>query len=68
MIFIVDSLAAEGYGPGKCSSDEVVRYLWKKREQMKAELNATRTALKKVLGDESFKLTQVTYLYGWLIQ
>lgn len=62
MKIITTALEKEGYGPNQATVDEVIRYLWWKKERNDVELSETKETLAALGGEEprqAFKVHQI---------
>ena len=61
MKIITTALEKEGYGPNQATVDEVIRYLWWKKERNDIELTETKETLAALGGEEPQQAFKVTY-------
>ena len=65
MKIITAALEKEGYGPNQATVDEVIRYLWWKKERNDVELTETKETLAALGGEEpqqAFKVLNLKWL------
>ncbi len=56
---VTEAMVKEGHGPHQVSADEVIRYLWRKKEDVAGELKAATQTLRKTVGGEQYRAIQV---------